>query len=149
MNKTIFQKIVERELPAEIVYEDESIIAFLDIKPVNKGHTLVVTKKPYKTFDDIPQQELPHFIQALQIIARGVIKSVHATSYNLITNCGEDSGQIVPHVHFHIIPRFHKDEFEQWQSILSQTDQERKELSTSIAQELQSQAMSPSIKTEP
>lgn len=102
--ETIFTKIIKREIPSEIIYEDENHIAFLDITPFEKGHTLVVPKKPYETIFEMPEDE---YVQLQKIVYK---ISKH---YNKILNCGiniwqnnkEISGQEVNHVHFHIVPR--------------------------------------------
>lgn len=103
---TIFTQIINRSIPGEIVYEDDHAVAFLDINPKSEGHTLVVPKIEVASFDDLPPEVLGSLIQAAQKVARGVTRGMGTPHYNLILNNGAPAGQVVFHVHFHIIPRF-------------------------------------------
>ncbi|GBD86437.1 HIT-like protein [bacterium BMS3Abin03] len=105
----IFCNIVNHNAEAEIIFEDDEIIAFLDIQPINYGHTLVVPKKHYDNFLTVPQEELSRVIKTVQYIAGAVKRSVKADGFNVISNNGESAGQTVYHFHFHIIPRFADD----------------------------------------
>jgi histidine triad (HIT) family protein len=105
----IFCNIVEGKSEAEVIFEDDSLIAFLDIQPINYGHTLVVTKKHYDNFLTVPSKDLTHIINTTQFIAGAVKRSVNADGFNVITNNGNSAGQTVYHFHFHIIPRFNDD----------------------------------------
>ncbi len=105
----IFCNIVNRKAEAEIIYEDDNVIAFLDIQPINYGHTLVVPKKHYDNFLTVPPEELNNLIKATQFITGAVKRSVKADGFNVISNNGESAGQTVFHFHFHIIPRFNDD----------------------------------------
>ncbi len=105
----IFCDIINGKSEAEILYEDENIISFLDIRPVNYGHTLVVPKKHCDNFLSLTSAELIYLINGLQIISRAVEKSVKADGFNIIVNNGKAAGQTVFHFHFHIIPRFAND----------------------------------------
>lgn len=116
MEKTIFQKIIDREIPATIVYEDEHCIAFLDISPINPGHTLVVPRTPYKNIFELPQETLAHLFSVVQKIA-GVQKSaLDADGVNIMMNNDAAAGQVVFHAHIHIIPRYTGDGYEHWHS---------------------------------
>ncbi len=112
--KTLFEKIALREIPADIVYEDEHTLAFLDIKPVNPGHTLVITKKPHRTLLDTPPDEAHHLIETIQIVAKGVKEAMNADGVNVTFNNEKAAGQLIFHVHAHIIPRFETDGFKGW-----------------------------------
>jgi histidine triad (HIT) family protein len=105
----IFCNIIDRKAEAEIVFEDENIIAFLDIQPVNYGHTLIIPKKHYDNFLTVPKDELDKLIHAAQFITGVVKRSMNADGFNLISNNGDSAGQSVYHFHFHIIPRFKND----------------------------------------
>lgn len=105
----IFCNIAERKSEAEIVFEDDSIISFLDIQPINYGHTLVIPKKHFDNFLTILPEELIHLINATQYIAGAVKRSVNADGFNIISNNGDSAGQTIYHFHFHIIPRFNED----------------------------------------
>lgn len=105
----VFCNIAEKKAEAEILFEDEHIISFLDIQPVNYGHTLVVTKKHYDNFLTVPQDEMNSVIKAVQFIAGVVKRGMNADGFNIISNNGDSAGQTVYHFHFHIIPRFNSD----------------------------------------
>ncbi len=105
----IFCEIKNRKADAEILFEDENVIAFLDIQPINYGHTLVVPKNHYDNFLTIPKDELSKLMQATQFIAGAVKRSMNADGFNVVSNNGSSAGQSVYHFHFHIIPRFNKD----------------------------------------
>lgn len=105
----IFCNIAERKAEAEIVFEDEKILAFLDIEPVNYGHTLVVPKAHFDNFLTVPKDELRRLTVATQHIAGAVKRSMDADGFNIVSNNGDSAGQTVYHFHFHIIPRFKSD----------------------------------------
>ena len=111
MNKIdcLFCKIAIKEVPSSIIYEDKDFLAFLDIMPLNKGHTLVMPKKHYPTFIDLPKKELSNINLICQKVAAGIIKATNAHGFNIIQNNMPAAGQAVHHVHFHIIPRFVND----------------------------------------
>ncbi len=103
---TIFTKIARRELPSEIVYETENELAFLDVNPRSEGHTLVIPKLEVAEFDALPLTNLQSLTATLQLVTRGVLRAVGTPHYNLSLNNGAPAGQVVFHVHFHIIPRY-------------------------------------------
>ena len=105
----IFCNIIGKKSEAEILFEDENIIAFLDIAPVNYGHTLVIPKKHYDNFLTIPAAELEQLMKATQFISGAVKRSMNADGFNVISNNGDSAGQSVYHFHFNIIPRFKSD----------------------------------------
>ncbi len=111
---SIFTKIINRELPANIVYEDDNVIAFLDINPVNPGHTLVVPKNEKSNMLESLEEDVINILKVVRTLAPAILKTVGADGFNLITNVGEGSGQTVFHTHFHIIPRFNNDGHKQW-----------------------------------
>ncbi len=106
----VFCKIVKGELPARKVYEDEDVIAFLDINPITKGHTLVVPKKHYKNVLDAPYEVIEKVNRVAAMIARASIKALGAKGVNIITNAEPVAGQVVMHYHVHVIPRYDDDE---------------------------------------
>jgi histidine triad (HIT) family protein len=109
MNETIFTRIIKREIPATIVHEDEETIAILDISPVAKGHTLLITKEPHTHMQDVPDVLLGNtFIKAKKLMH--AIKA--ATGCDLVQIVVE--GKDVPHFHIHLIPRFNNDGFPGW-----------------------------------
>jgi histidine triad (HIT) family protein len=102
--KCIFCEIIARRAPAFIVYEDAATIAFLDLFPFTRGHLLVVPKLHVDRLTDLPVSEYPAFMQALAQVCRNVERLSH--HYNVAANQGELAGQIVFHLHFHVIPRY-------------------------------------------
>lgn len=114
MADCLFCRIISKELPAAIVYEDDHVIGFLDIKPVNPGHTLVVPKKHSEGFHDADAGSLQELIIATQRIARGLIAAGICEAFNLEENNGAIAGQVIPHLHLHIVPRRVDDGLKHW-----------------------------------
>lgn len=110
----IFCKIVKGELPSYKVYEDEATFAFLDIRPVNPGHTLVISKKHSKNIFDVAPEDWSAITKVVRNVANVIEKAVAADGININMNNREHAGQIVEHVHVHIIPRFKGDGFKLW-----------------------------------
>ncbi len=105
----IFCKIVAGRLPACKIYEDQDILAFMDIGPIIKGHALVIPKTHYELLTQAPAELLGSLIKVVQKIARGQLSGIAADAINVMQNNGRAAGQLVPHIHFHVIPRFLKD----------------------------------------
>jgi len=99
-----FCKIARKEAPASQVYEDEKVIAFLSIHPINIGHTLVVPKKHYENIYEIPEEEVAYLYKIVKKIAHAVTKAVDAEGIRIVQNNGEAAGQVIFHMHVHIIP---------------------------------------------
>ena len=112
--KCIFCEIVNGKIPCYKVYEDKNILAFLDIQPVNPGHTLVIPKKHYKGMESIPIIELQQVILAVKKVGSAIKSSISPKGYNIGLNNGHLSGQIVSHLHFHIMPRRKGDGHHLW-----------------------------------
>lgn len=112
----IFCKIIAGEIPCSKIYEDESSLAFLDIKPVNLGHVLIIPKKHYQDLEEIPAEELASLIKVVKKIGELIKTKLRAEAYNLSENNGPLAGQIIPHLHFHIVPRYLNDHIELWPS---------------------------------
>lgn len=101
----IFCKIVAGEIPAARIYEDDVALAFLDIGPISEGHTLVIPKQHFEKLHECPAELLAQVSGCLGRIASAVVAATDADGYNLLCNTGRAAGQLVDHVHFHIIPR--------------------------------------------
>ena len=101
----IFCKIADKQIPSTLVYEDELVLAFLDIGPISDGHTLVIPKEHIEKFDQCPPQMLGQICSSLGKIAAAVQKAVGCDGYNVLCNNGRAAGQVIEHLHFHIIPR--------------------------------------------
>ena len=103
---TIFAKIIAGEIPCHRVYEDEHVLAFLDIGPLSRGHTLVVPKEPAVTLGDLSDDAASALGRVLPRICRAVTAATGAGAYNVLVNNGKPAGQLVEHVHVHVIPKF-------------------------------------------
>lgn len=102
---TIFDKILDGEIPCQKVYEDEHVLAFLDINPLSRGHTLIIPKERKAMLHELSDEQAAAIGRVLPRIARAVLKATGATYYNVLQNNGAPAHQAVMHVHFHIIPR--------------------------------------------
>jgi histidine triad (HIT) family protein len=113
----IFCKIVKGKVPSTKLYEDEKVLAFLDIQPAAKGHALVIPKKHYRVLLDMPHEELEAVMKAVQKVASAIMVSEPGVQgFNVIQSNGEVAGQVIPHVHFHIVPRRAEDSLSfEWQ----------------------------------
>jgi len=105
----IFCKIVAGELPCTKVYEDNDVLAFMDIGPVVKGHTLVIPKQHHDPITNTPTELLQKLIAVVKKVAQAQVCGLKADGINVTQANGEPAGQVVPHIHFHVIPRFNTD----------------------------------------
>jgi len=101
--KTIFRKIIDREIPAEIVYEDDLCLAFKDINPQALHHVLVIPKKEIPTVNDIAEADKPLIGHLFLVIAKIAAQLGLDGGYRVVANCGPDAGQEVLHLHFHLL----------------------------------------------
>lgn len=109
----VFCKIARGEIPACKVYEDQDVLAFLDVAPASKGHTLVITKEHFKDFTLVPKDLVGHLFQVAQLVSQACLAKLGATGVNVLTNIGRTAGQSVMHVHVHVIPRYDNDHIPQ------------------------------------
>jgi histidine triad (HIT) family protein len=105
MADTIFSKIISGDIPCHKVYEDDQVLAFLDINPLSKGHTLVIPKEAVATLDQLSDESAAAIGRVLPRLCRAVLAATGASAYNILQNNGAGAHQAVFHVHFHIIPR--------------------------------------------
>jgi len=105
MAHTIFSRIIAGELPCHRVYEDEHVLAFLDVNPLSDGHTLVIPKESAATLDQLSDESAVAIGRVLPRLCRAVIAATGAGAYNVLQNNGPAAHQAVMHVHFHIIPK--------------------------------------------
>lgn len=106
MAETVFAKILRGEIPCHRIYEDDAVLAFLDVNPLSRGHTLVIPKEPAETVDLLSDDAAAAIGRVLPRISRAVLAATGARAFNILQNNGADAHQAVFHVHFHIIPRF-------------------------------------------
>ncbi|HUO50329.1 MAG TPA: HIT family protein [Candidatus Paceibacterota bacterium] len=114
MNDCLFCKIIAQELPSFTVYEDDATLAFLDIHPVNPGHTLVVPKQHATNIFDIESASWSHVAETVRKVASALEKGLEADGVNLMMNNREHAGQVIDHPHMHVIPRFVGDGLKLW-----------------------------------
>ena len=105
MAETVFTKILRGEIPCHRVYEDAAVLAFLDVNPLSRGHTLVIPKEPAETLDQLSDDAAAALGRVLPRIARAVLAATGARAFNIVQNNGADAHQAVFHVHVHIIPK--------------------------------------------
>ena len=110
MEKDVFCKIIDGEIPCYKLYEDDDVLAFLDISQVTKGHALVVSKKHFENFLSTPQEIMHKVMDVAQRIGQVDIKLLGAKGVNILSNCYPAAGQSVMHFHVHVIPRYQEGE---------------------------------------
>ena len=113
--KCIFCLIASGDIPSAKVYEDDTVLAFLDLSPVHPGHTLVIPKKHYKDMLEVPSELGTAVFAALKKVGAAVVKATGATGFNVMQNNGLSAGQTMFHIHWHIIPRFDGDGLGAWE----------------------------------
>jgi histidine triad (HIT) family protein len=104
-NDCVFCAIAAGEIPSFKIYEDDFVLAFLDINPFSEGHTLVIPKEHYKGLLDVPPQVLTVLLERVQKISSHIAKALACDGFNILQNNGAAAGQSVNHIHFHIVPR--------------------------------------------
>lgn len=114
MTDCIFCKIVKKEIPANIVYEDDDVLAFLDIVPVNPGHMLLIPKTHYEDLLVTPSELSAKMMAVVPMIAKAIMKATGTEGFNIGINTGKDAGQVVLHTHIHIMPRTKTDGHQLW-----------------------------------
>ena len=105
---TIFKQIIAGDVHCHKVYEDEHVLAFLDVNPLSHGHTLVIPKEPAETLDELSPESAAAIGRVLPQLSRAIMKATGCESFNVLQNNGKAAHQVVMHVHFHIIPK-HED----------------------------------------
>lgn len=131
MDNCLFCKIVKKEIPADIVFENNSVVAFLDINPTNKGHTLVVSKRHFADISETDDSVASEIFVRAKSIAHRIVRAVHADGFNLIVNNGPAAGQVIMHTHLHIVPRFKDDGLKHWPNTIV-SKEEMKEIKNKI-----------------
>lgn len=114
MEETIFSQIIKGELPADIIHEDDDVLAFLDINPVSPGGTLVIPKKWSRNILDIDAESWAKVMEVVRMLAPAIKVAMRADGVNIMMNNEPAAGQIVSHSHVHIIPRHENDGVVSW-----------------------------------
>lgn len=107
MENCIFCKIINKEIPSNIIYEDDIVLAFLDISPVKCGHTLIIPKKHYKDLDEINEETLNHIMKVSKLLKKRIEEKLNPSGLQLVQNNGDL--QEVKHYHLHLIPNYDKE----------------------------------------
>ncbi|MBD3304618.1 HIT domain-containing protein [Candidatus Woesearchaeota archaeon] len=110
----VFCKIVKGDIPCQKLYENDKILAFLDISPIHKGHTLIIPKEHHENILDMPDETLAELAKTTKKISKAVKEATNADGFNVTQNNGAAAGQAVFHFHTHIIPRFDGDGLKTW-----------------------------------
>lgn len=108
----VFCKIINGEIPSKKIYEDDDVLAILDISQATKGHTLVMPKKHYSNLLEIEDYEYLKVMNKAKDIAKAIEKAYNPAGFNILNNCNERAGQTVMHFHVHVIPRYDNDDIE-------------------------------------
>ena len=103
---TIFEKIRDGEIPSVKIYDDDLCFVILDLSPVNKGHALVISKVPYPSITETDDKTLHHMIDVAKLVDKKLRTILKADGTNIVINNSPASGQEVPHLHIHVIPRY-------------------------------------------
>jgi histidine triad (HIT) family protein len=127
---TIFHKILAGEIPNYTVYEDEQVLAFLDIAPLSNGHTVVIPKVYAATLLDLPLNVQAGYMAGIQAAMHRIQLVLAPDAFTVGWNVGEAAGQTVPYVHCHIIPRWHGDGGGSFHALVSSADREVSDIAT-------------------
>lgn len=114
MEKTIFAQIANREIPADIIWEDDMFIAFLDVLPIQPGHTIVAPKRQVAALEDLTKEELSGLLVVAQKIGAAMLKGLDVKGYSIFLDNKDAANQHIPHAHFHIVPRADGDGLGRW-----------------------------------
>ncbi|MCI5723798.1 MAG: HIT family protein [Erysipelotrichaceae bacterium] len=106
----VFCDIITHQIPSKVVYEDDNVLAILDISQVTYGHTIVMPKKHVENIIEADSETIQQCASVVSTLAKQIVKNTKAAGCNVLNNCGEVAGQTVQHLHFHIIPRYSKDD---------------------------------------
>jgi len=114
MNDCLFCKIISKEEPCFLVYEDDKFLAILDVHPVNPGHTLVMPKEHSRHLLDASEETVCGLMATTRRVAAAITQALGLDAFNLEMNCGPIAGQVIPHLHLHIVPRRAEDHLKHW-----------------------------------
>jgi len=114
MESCIFCQIVKGAIPSAKLYEDDAVLSFLDINPINPGHALVIPKNHYPTILDVDDEDLKKVAVVTKLIAKALRDALFCDGINVLQNNFEAAGQLIHHFHIHVIPRFEGDGFKVW-----------------------------------
>ncbi|HEX7483447.1 MAG TPA: HIT family protein, partial [Candidatus Bathyarchaeia archaeon] len=128
MSECVFCQIIRNQLPASVVYEDEKVIAFLSNRPVNEGHTLVLPKKHYENIYEISEDEVAYTFRVVKRVAHAVRDACDSEGIRVVQNNGWAAGQVIFHLHVHVIPMRPNEGFSHGKAYRDQTQPRHAEL---------------------
>ena len=132
MTDCLFCKIIAGEIPCTKIYEDDTLLAFLDIYPTNIGHTLVIPKVHHINLYETPDETLAHMISVVKKLSITIKSALSADGINIEINNDSSAGQIIFHTHIHIVPRFEGDGFKHWKGARGYNEGEMEEVAQMI-----------------
>jgi len=121
----VFCKIARREAHASLIYENKDVMAILDSKPVNEGHTLVISRKHYENIFEIPDEEAANLFKIVKKLATAIMKSEKAEGIRIVQNNGRAAHQVIFHFHVHIIPEFEGQDLRMFRETPEQSELEK------------------------
>ncbi len=130
MSDCVFCNMINKEMHRDMLYEDDDVVAFLDIAPVNQGHLLVIPKTHYENIFDVPEETLQKIILAVKKMAQVLDKI--SDGINVVSNNKKAAGQVVNHLHFHVIPRLEGDGFRHWPGKEYESEEEMKKMTEEL-----------------
>ncbi len=130
MSDCVFCDMINKEMHRGMLYEDGDVVAFLDIAPVNQGHLLVIPKTHYENIFDVPEETLQKIILVVKKMAQVLDKI--SDGINVVSNNKKAAGQIVNHLHFHVIPRLEGDGFRHWPGKEYESEEEMKKMTKEL-----------------
>lgn len=133
----LFCKIIKGEIPSAKVYEDDELIAFLDIKPVNPGHVLIIPKQHFASMVETPEALAGSMMALVPSLGKAVMQAAAAKGFNVAVNNGRVAGQLVDHVHLHIMPRHEQDGYELWHGKPYETSEAMNAMANAVRAALQ------------
>ena len=136
MNDCLFCKIIKREIPATVVYEDTFSMAFLSISPNNQGHTLVVPKRHCRNIFDMEEVTISTLSLAVRRVSHGVHKGTKSEGVNIIMNNEPAAGQVIFHAHIHVIPRYKDDGLHVWDKTTPYQNDDAEKIAGDIRKEI-------------
>jgi len=110
MSDCVFCRIVQKEVPAEVLFENDEVIVILDINPIHYGHALVIPKKHCRDFLELPPCSYQAILEAARVVCQALVRGLGLEGYNLFSNNGRSAGQSVFHFHLHVTPRYPNDD---------------------------------------
>ena len=140
MSNCIFCKIAAGELPANKVYEDEYVVAFLDIAPITRGHTLIIPKNHHESLTTVEPEVMQAMMSTAALIGKSLMRVLDYDGFNLHLSNGQCAGQIVPHCHLHVVPRIGTDGFSWGWRSLDYKEGEAEEIAEKIINKLEKHA---------